>query len=300
MEILIFSLFINQFLQDIERISINAKNSGYGMLKSVGEEFYMASPSSINGTKTSVGFHFTNLFTIYTFSFNRETEKGGFGGGVTLVNIPDFIYTELPDTTLPPGEENRPVPVDTAIFRAFLSQFSIMKKINNFHLGFNLKVSLYSDLKENYASGGGLDAGILYIKDENLKIGTMITNLLSIPSFYTSSHRVEYVLPQIYSGMAKNFSVNNSFNFILISEMGILPFTGSTSPFSFGNVGLEPVVGIGVLYKKVLTLRTAYTFNDLSAGFSASYDRFEISYSLNTEDLNGIRHNLSLEVKFEP
>ena len=297
MEILIYTIFFNSYMLDYEEISMNAKSIGIGKVKSLGENFYLSNPSLISYNNVGFSYAGTALFSNYSLTFTKMGEKSGFGTGVTFIQIPDFVYTELPDTTLPPGESNEPIPVDTASFMSFLAQFSIMRNLSSyFSVGLNLKTGFYTDLKRN-AVGGGIDLGLLYHKDDMFQIGLFVKNLVSFPYIYSSSNRKEYQIPRIYTGFLKKFQANEKFELFLISEFGILPEMGNIAQFSFLNAGISPTIALEIEYNSMFGIRFGYLFSDFTIGFDLNYKKINIGYGLSTTQLSELYHTLSFEVK---
>ncbi len=203
-----------------------------------------------------------------TFSADLQS----FGIGVLHNGIPGIKLTTLPDTTQPPGENNRPIVKEIVSANQLVGYFNYSRQLSPiFTLGVNTKL-IYQSLGPGSCFGMGADAGLLLTPAPGLNLGFRIRNATSSPLFWSTGKR-EAIIPAPCAGIAKTFYLGRDMLHLaaevqtdldgrkLDHNLGI-EYAFRTS--LYGRMGLHRgnfCLGLGARYKRLY----------LDYGYSAGY-----------------------------
>ncbi len=189
-----------------------------------------------------------------------------FGVAVLHNGIPGIKLTALPDSTLPPGEHNRPYLVRTVSANQLVGYVSFGRNLNPFvALGGNAKV-IYHDIAVGSCFGMGLDLGATITPMAGLDLGVRLRNVSTSPLFWKNGTR-EYVEPTAALGLARTFVLSRDrLTLAVESEAGFGP------PLSPPNYGLE------YSFRGVLLGRLGAYQGNLAFGLGLRLGRIRVDY----------------------
>ncbi len=189
-----------------------------------------------------------------------------FGIGILHNGIPDIKLTTLPDTTQPPGENNRPYLERTVSANQLVSYINYSRILSpHFALGGNAKV-IYQDLGVGSCFGMGIDLGLVLTPGAGIDVGLRVRNASTSPLFWTTGTR-ELILPRPALGLNKTFGLGQD-------ALG-LAFEVEADPEDasfFHSLGLE------YSFRNVLFGRLGMLRNNLTFGLGGRYKHFYLDY----------------------
>jgi len=223
-------------------------------------------------------------------SITREGLLGSFNGGLGIyyLGTGDIKKTQLPDSTLPPGDDNQPIITGTTSYQAYELLFSLASRNG---LGITIKaMGQKADTASCY--GVGLDLGYLR-KNESFGFGIVLKDALTTPLFW-STGRHETVAPSLTCGLAFEPA-----SWLIISGDGTLRVEGrgAAELLYFGDISLEPRLGSEVVLGPArFRMGLSGKMPTLGAGFSVK--RFSGDYALIYSGDLGAGHRFSLGASF--
>lgn len=191
-----------------------------------------------------------------------------FGAGIQYVSVSGIKLTTLPDTTLPPGNENQPLPYDTVGTSDFLVYINGAKGNEKIALGANIKI-FYRNLNVLTGYGGGLDLGIA-VNLDYLKFGIVVRDFILSPLIWNNGSK-ETILPKISLGIAPSISLEKIHSAIMIEADFVkhLDINGFTV-----NLGFE------YAYKNLIFGRAGIYNGEYTFGIGLRYKKFSLDYAL--------------------
>lgn len=189
--------------------------------------------------------------------------------GIALFHngIPGIKLTALPDSTQPPGENNRPYVVRTVNANQLIGYFSYSRLLSSIlAAGGNVKI-IYQNLG-NTASclGMGIDLGILLSPLRNFDVGLRIRNASTSPLFWNTGAR-ENITPNLALGISKLFPLGRDRLRLAIETEANLE-----------EKSLVPNFGLEYSFREILFGRIGSYRNNFSFGVGFKFKRFHIDY----------------------
>jgi hypothetical protein len=188
--------------------------------------------------------------------------------GVALLHngIPGIKLTALPDSTLPPGENNRPY-VERVVSANQLVGYVNYSRILSplVALGANAKL-IYQDIGVGSCFGMGLDLGIALTPVTDLDVGLRLRNISTSPLFWTSGTR-ESILPRAALGVDKTFRFGRD-AIKLALEVSAIP-----EQLEFAHS-----LGVEYSFRDALFARLGMHEGNLTFGLGGRYRRFYVDY----------------------
>lgn len=210
--------------------------------------------------------------------------RTGFGAvGLTVGRngAGDIYFTSLPDTTRPPGSDNRPVVDSTVTASDWIGQASVAAKIKNLSLGTNVKI-FYRDLVAAQAFGVGADLGVRYSFNWGLALGARIKNAFTSPLFW-STDSVDLLAPRAALGALQEFKLGKQkLRLALESEVSIKGVDSLET--HIGPVFLRPRAGLEFCIMDIVSLRAGRSDFGWSVGAGGKLKGFFIDYAFRGHD----------------
>lgn len=210
--------------------------------------------------------------------------KTGFGGiGLTVLRngAGSISFTSLPDSTRPPGPDNRPR-VDSVVTASdWLGQASVAFNLKRLSLGSNVNF-IYRDLVAATAIGFGADVGIRYAFDWGLSLAARVKNAFTTPVFW-STDSVDLLSPRAAIGAMQELRfAGQKLRLYLESEASLSGI--DTFETRIGPVYLRPRGGLEFVIKDIIALRAGRSDYGWSVGVGGKYKGFFIDYCYRGHD----------------
>lgn len=193
--------------------------------------------------------------------------RQSFGFAVLHNGIPGIKLTTLPDTTLPPGENNRPYTYRTVNANQFVGYVNYSRVLSPFvAVGGNGKV-IWQDLGTTASCFGmGIDLGLTLTPLRNLEVGLRVRNLSTSPLFWDTGTR-ELITPRAALGLAKSLPLGrNRLTVALESEA------------DFETMSFVPNLGLEYAFRDVLFGRLGVHRGNFSFGLGLRLRKFHVDY----------------------
>jgi hypothetical protein len=266
--------FATRYAGDFEVLGTSARAIGMG-----GAVVAAASdPSAIyyNPSRPS-GFARTSVLFLHSEDFSGLVKHNYLGvsfhsslqsiGFAVLHNgIPGIKLTALPDSTQPPGPNNRPYVLREVSATQVVGYVNYARTLSPYaSLGGNVKI-IYHDIGVGSAFGMGLDLGATLTPMTDLDLGLRVRNASTSPLFWDTGTR-ELVMPRAALGLAKSFRIaRDRLTLALETEANIegLDFT--------------PNFGVEYGFRNVLFGRLGVYRGNFSFGLGLRLKRFHVDY----------------------
>lgn len=197
-------------------------------------------------------------------SFPTGTQS--FGLAVLHNGIPGIKLTVLPDSTRPPGPDNRPYVERTVSANQLVGFVSYARTlVPEFSVGSNVKI-IYQDLGVGSCFGMGIDLGLLARPAGALDIGLRIRNASLSPLFWSSGTR-EYITPRFAVGIGRTMIFGRDALVLAIEAE-----TGLEEPDLGYNLGAE------YSFRNALFGRVGIHDGNLTFGLGLRYRRLYLDY----------------------
>ncbi|MEO0085675.1 MAG: hypothetical protein ABIK37_03495 [candidate division WOR-3 bacterium] len=201
-----------------------------------------------------------------------------FGFAVLHNGVPGIKLTTLPDTSLPPGENNRPYTYRTVNANQLVGYINYSRRLSPFlALGGNAKI-IWQDLGGTASCFGmGLDIGLTLTPLRDLEVGLRVRNLSTSPLFWDTGHR-ELVTPRAALGLAKSLPLGrNRLTIALENEA------------DFEEMSFLPNIGMEYVFRDVLFGRLGVHRGNFSFGLGLRLKKFHVDYGYATGIAPGAR-----------
>jgi hypothetical protein len=197
-------------------------------------------------------------------AFHQREQSVGFA---LLANgIPGIKLTALPDSTQPPGPNNRPYVLRQVSASQYVAYVNYARRLSaHLALGGNAKL-IYHDLGVGTCFGMGLDLGATVSPVEDLDVGLRVRNLSTSPLFWDSGTR-EYILPGPALGLAKTFRISRDRLTLAAEAEGDVE-----------TMTLTPNLGLEYSFRNVLSGRLGLYRGNFSFGVGLRLKRFHVDY----------------------
>ena len=282
---LVAAAFATRYAGDFEELGTSARAIGMGgavVAAASDPSAIYYNPSRPSGfARTSVLFLHSEDFSglvkhnYLGMSFHSSLQSVGFA--VLHNGIPGIKLTALPDSTEPPGPDNRPYVLREVSATQVVGYVNYARTISP-HLGLGGNVKLiYHDLGVGSAFGMGLDLGATLTPMTDLDIGLRIRNASTSPLFWDTGTR-EYVTPRAAAGVSKTFRFGRDALALALEAEAGLEESGFTQ-----NLGVE------YSFRNALFGRLGAHRGNLTFGLGGRYRRFFVDYGYATGYAPGAR-----------
>lgn len=190
-----------------------------------------------------------------------------FGLALLHNGIPGIKLTTLPDTSLPPGENNRPYTYRTVNANQLVGYINYSRILSPYAaLGGNAKI-IWQDLGSTASCFGmGVDAGLILSPARDLEVGLRVRNLSTSPLFWDTGTR-ELITPRAALGIAKSLSLGrNRLTIALESEADL------------EEMRFVPNFGVEYAFRDVLFGRLGVHRGNFSFGLGLRLKKFHVDY----------------------
>jgi hypothetical protein len=272
--VLTATAFATRYAGDFEELGTSARAIGMG-----GAVVAAASdPSAIYyNPSRPAGFQRTSVLFLHSEDFSGLVKHNYLGisfhsnlqsiGFAVLHNgIPGIKLTALPDSTQPPGPDNRPYVLREVSATQLVGYVNYARTLSPYlSLGGNVKL-IYHDLGVGSAFGMGLDLGATLTPMTDLDVGLRVRNASTSPLFWDTGTR-ELVMPRAALGLAKSFRIaKDRLTLALETEANVegLDFT--------------PNFGVEYGFRNVLFGRLGVYRGNFSFGLGLRLKRFHVDY----------------------
>ncbi|MBN2537488.1 hypothetical protein JXB37_04325 [candidate division WOR-3 bacterium] len=209
---------------------------------------------------------FTGLVQHNFLGASFSSRLQSFGVAVLHNGVPGIKLTALPDTTLPPGENNRPYVERIVSANQLVGYFNYARILSPLvALGANAKV-IYQDLGVGSCFGMGLDLGLALTPVSDLCVGLRVRNASTSPLFWTTGTR-EQVLPRVALGVDKTFRLGRDALKLALEVSAITE-----------NLELGHNLGVEYSFRNALYGRVGMHQGNLTFGLGGRYRRFYVDY----------------------
>lgn len=198
--------------------------------------------------------------------FSIPVESQGFGLGLLHNGIPGVKLTALPDSTIPPGENNRPYVEQVVNANQFVTYLSYSRALTgHVALGGNAKF-IYQDLSVGSCIGMGIDLGLALTPGAGIGAGIRVRNASTSPLFWSTGTR-EQIAPRVTAGASKSFTLGRD-DLSLAVEIEL----------ATENTSLNHSIGIEYVFRNLLSGRFGIHQGNLTFGIGARLKEFYVDY----------------------
>jgi hypothetical protein len=267
-------VFATRYAGDFEELGTSARAIGMGgavvaLATGPSAIYYNPALAARSRRTTALLLHSEDFSGLVQHNFLGVSFVSGlqsFGVGLLHNGTPGIKLTTLPDTTRPPGENNRPVVKQIVNANQLVCYLNYARILSPFvSLGGNAKV-IYQGLGPGSCFGMGLDLGLALTPAPGLDVGLRVRNASTSPLFWTTGTR-ELVMPRPCLGLSKSFRMGRD-ALLLAAEVEADPEEASL----YHNLGLE------YSFRNALFGRLGVHGGNFTFGLGARYKRFYLDY----------------------
>jgi len=197
-------------------------------------------------------------------------DKLTLGAGLQYVTVGDIKLTRLIDTTLLPGNDNRPIAYDTVGTKDLILYLNGSGGNSRFSYGTNIKV-YYRDLVVINGFGGGGDVGI-FLHLDYFNLGIAVRDFILSPLIWSNGTK-EMILPRLSLGIAPSIPIEK-INSKIIFECDFVKHLDID--------GFETNIGLEFSHKNIISGRCGMYKSGFALGLGVLYKRLSIDYALVT------------------
>ncbi len=209
---------------------------------------------------------FSGLLSHNFLGVSFGTSRQAFGFAVLHNGIPGIKLTALPDSTRPPGPDNRPYVVREVSANQVVGYVNFARALGpHVALGANAKI-IYQDIGVGSCFGMGLDAGATVTPVADLDVGVRLRNASTSPLFWDTGTR-EQILPRACIGVAKTFRFGR--DRLTLAAENEADFEGSA---------FSPNFGVEYAFRNLLHGRLGVYRGNFAFGVGLRYKRFYVDY----------------------
>ncbi len=262
------------FAGDFEELGTSARSTGMGgavVAAALDPSAIYYNPSlTVRSGRTAATFlhseDFTGLLSHNYLGLCFGRNRQAFGFAILHNGIPGIKLTALPDSTRPPGPDNRPYVVREVSANQLVGYVNFARAFSQYlAVGANAKV-IYQDIGVGSSVGMGLDIGATISPATDLDIGVRLRNASTSPLFWDTGTR-EQVLPKACVGAAKSFRFGRD-RLTLAAENEI----------ALDGPALVPNFGVEYAFRNLLHGRLGVHRGNLSFGVGLRIKRFYVDY----------------------
>lgn len=259
---------------DFEELGTSARSIGMGgavVAATLDPSAIYYNPSMTSRiTRTAATFlhseDFSGLLSHNFLGVSFGTSRQAFGFAVLHNGIPNIKLTALPDSTRPPGPDNRPYVVREVSANQVVGYVNFARALGpHVALGANAKI-IYQDIGVGSCFGMGLDAGATVTPVPDLDVGVRLRNASTSPLFWDTGTR-EQVLPRACIGVAKTFRFGR--DRLTLAAENEADFEGSA---------FAPNFGVEYAFRNLLHGRLGVYRGNFAFGVGLRYKRFYVDY----------------------
>ncbi|MBM3313069.1 hypothetical protein FJY70_00590 [candidate division WOR-3 bacterium] len=197
-------------------------------------------------------------------SFRSPLQSLGFA--VLHNGIAGIKLTALPDSTQPPGPDNRPYVIREVSANQVVGYVNYARTLSPYvGLGGNVKL-IYHDLGVGAAFGMGIDLGANVTPMPDLELGLRVRNASTSPLFWDTGTR-ELLTPRGALGLAKAFPIGRDRLTLALEAEANLE-----------GLGFTPNYGIEYGFRNVLFGRLGAYRDNFTFGLGLRLKRFYVDY----------------------
>ncbi len=270
---------------DFEELGASARSIGMGgAVVAVAADpsaiYYNPALTARLGRRAATFLHsrdFSGLLSHNYLAVSFASNRRAIGVAVLHNGIPDIKLTALPDSSRPPGPDNRPYVVRTVSANQFVGYVNLARMIGTgIALGINGKL-IYQDIEVGRCFGMGIDAGASLTPIADLTIGLRLRNASTAPLLWDTGNS-EIIVPRACIGLAKVFRLGRD-RFVLAAE----------TEAGFDGPLLLPSIGLEYAFRNLLFARLGVQRGNFSFGLGLRYKRIYADYGYAAGSLPGSR-----------
>ncbi len=269
------TLLATKYAGDFEELGTSARAIGMGgaavTVASDPSAIYYNPSLSTRITRTAIllmhSEDFSGLVKHNFLGIGLPGKNQALGMAILHNGIPGIKLTELPDTTQPPGENNRPYVKKIVSANQLVTYFNYARTINPvLSLGGNVKL-IYQDLGGTAnCFGMGIDLGAIITPITEIDIGLRVRNLSTSPLFWNTGS-YEYIYPRGAVGISKLFRFGRDRLRLAVE-----------SELDFVEKNYVPNFGVEYVFRNVLAGRLGIYRHNISFGVGFRFRSFHIDY----------------------
>jgi hypothetical protein len=255
---------------DFERLGTSARSIGMGgaaVATALGPSavYYNPARAGLPGRAGVVFMHSEDFSGLVKHNFLGAAfpaDRQSIGIALLHNGIPGIRITALPDSTRPPGPDNRPYTVKVVSANQLVGYVNYARTIvPELSVGGNAKI-IYQDLGVGNCFGMGLDVGLLVRPGAGVDVGLRIRNASTAPLFWSTGTR-ESITPRFALGIGRGFGLGQDVVSLAVEAEGGLEEAnisynlGAEYAFRnllFGRVGVHEsnlTFGLGIRYRRL-------------------------------------------------
>ncbi|HDQ99439.1 MAG TPA: hypothetical protein ENN51_04040 [candidate division WOR-3 bacterium] len=274
MAVLTASAAATWYAGDFERLGTSARIIGMGgaavtTAQGPSAIYYNPARAGLPGRTGLLFLHSQDFSGLVQHNFLGAAFPSGtqsFGVAVLHNGIPGIKLTALPDSTRPPGPDNRPYVERVVSANQLVGYVNYARTVlPELSVGGNVKL-IYQDLGVGNCFGMGLDLGLLIRPGGAVDVGLRIRNASLSPLFWSSGTR-ELITPRLALGIGRTFGFDR--------DALVLAIEAEAGPEE-RDLGYN--LGAEYSFRNALFGRLGAHDGNLTFGLGARFGRFYLDY----------------------